>query len=199
MCNIKLIVIWLVGSQAMKSRRKTGSTNVCSVVRLCCSLLISIITTNLMLCCECICDGVDPMCQCIVQLFWNWSTVNWINEWLCHHILAHPWQQHWGSEGGGQCVGMAPQQHDEVTTPPIGGTTPHDGGRSLPWAIQSLSQRIPTDWTVSFSHVFTWWCLARASKIALNLDQWKPNWWTWGCGTVKAELPAWLPHEVDHD
>ena len=57
---VELIVVCLVGSQAMKPRRKTGSTNVGSVVGSRCSSFYFIITANPVLHCECFCDGADP-------------------------------------------------------------------------------------------------------------------------------------------
>ena len=57
---IELIVVCLVGSQAIKPRRKTGSTNVGSVVGSCCSSFCFIVTTNSMQLLSVLCNDADP-------------------------------------------------------------------------------------------------------------------------------------------
>ena len=61
---VELIVVCLVDSQAMKPRRKTGSTNVGSVVGSHCLSFCFIVTANLMQFAEHLCDDADPN-QCI--------------------------------------------------------------------------------------------------------------------------------------
>ena len=60
----ELIVVCLVGSQATKPRRKTGSTNVDSVVGSCCSSFCFIVTANSMQLLSNLWDDAD-LNQCI--------------------------------------------------------------------------------------------------------------------------------------